>query len=143
MPAHDLFEFLVELFLIQQLAAGGAVNPRAEFRDAVFVGVLHLRLARDQPGENVVAEREIGRGRGRPHPQRRHGADDDPERDRAKPDLLAGMYQRIAASRALCGGRSMANRLASRLPAVVMVVMMLGMMAGTVRRHRHSRAGRR
>ena len=57
--AHDLVELLVELFLIEQLPAGGAVDLGAQFGDAVLVGVLHLRLARDQPGQNVVAEEQI------------------------------------------------------------------------------------
>ena len=96
LAAHDLVELLVELFLIEQLAAGGAVDLGAQFGDPVFIGVLHLRLTGDQPGENVVAEREIGRRRRRPHPEHGHRADHDPERHRAEADLLAGMDQGVA-----------------------------------------------
>ena len=96
LAAHDLVELLVELFLIEQLAAGGAIDLGAQFGDPVFVGVLHLRLAGDQPGQNVVAEGEIGRGRRRPHAEHGHRADHDPERHRAEADLLAGMDQGIA-----------------------------------------------
>ena len=96
LAAHDLVELLVELFLIEQLAAGGAVDLGAQFGDAVFIGVLHLGLTGDQPGQDVVAEREIGRGRRRPHPEHGHRADHDPERHRAEADLLAGMHQGVA-----------------------------------------------
>ncbi len=145
LPTHDLVEFLVELFLIEQLAAGGAIDLGAQFRDSVFVGVLHLRLAGDQPGQNVVAEREIGRGRRRPHAEHRHGTDHDPEHDRPEPDLLAGMDQRVAAPAPVRARDEtcVAGRAASGWPAVVMDgVRILGMMTGTIR-HRHSRAGRR
>ena len=93
---HDLVELLVELFLIEQLAAGGAVDLGAQFGDAVFIGVLHLRLAGDQAGQNVVAKREIGRGRRRPHAEHGHRADHDPEHDRPEADLLAGVDEGVA-----------------------------------------------
>ena len=147
LATHDLFEFLIELFLIQQLAAGGAVHFRAQFRDAVFVGVLHFRLACDQPGENVVAEREIGRSRRRPDAERRHGPDHNPEHHGPEPDLFAGVYQGIATLCVLGGSRSGmagADRAAGDWSAVVVrvVLRILGMMARTIR-HRHSRAGRK
>ncbi len=144
LAAHDLLELLVELFLVEQLAAGGAIDLGAQFGNAVFVGVLHLRLACDQPGENVVAEGEISRGRSRPHSEHRHGADHDPEHHRTKPDLFAGVDKGIAPLRGRCGDRSMAGcRPASGYSAMIMrvTVGVLGIMTGTVR-HRHSRAGR-
>ena len=146
LAAHDLVEFLVELFLVEQLAAGGAIDFGAQFGDAVLVGVLHLGLAGDQPGQDVVAEREIGRGRRRPHAEHGHGADHDPEHHRSEPDLLAGMDQRIAVLRRRGRGRRRGlarRRAASGCPAMVMwmVLRVLGIMTGTVR-HRHSRAGR-
>ncbi len=64
LAAHDLVELLIELFLIKQLTARGTVDPGPQFGDAVLIGVLHLRLARDQPGQNVVAKGKIGRGSG-------------------------------------------------------------------------------
>ena len=145
LAAHDLVELLVELLLVEQLAAGGAIDLGAQFGDAVFIGVLHLGLAGDQPGQNVVAEREIGRGRGRPHAEHGHRADHDPERHRAEPDLLAGVDDGVAVLRCLAAAAGMARRRAAGgCPAVVMRMMLgiLGMMTGTVR-HRHSRAGRR
>ena len=96
LAAHDLVELLVELFLVEQLAAGGAIDLGAQFGDAVFIGVLHLGLARDQPRQDVVAKREIGRGRRRPHAEHDDRADHDPEHDRTEPDLLAGMDDGIA-----------------------------------------------
>ena len=48
LPAQQIVELLLELLLVEQLAAGGAVDLGAQFGDAVFVGVLLLGLARDQ-----------------------------------------------------------------------------------------------
>ena len=61
LPAHDLIELRLELLLVEQLPAGDAVDLGAQFGDAVLVGELHLRLARDQPRQHVVVECEIGR----------------------------------------------------------------------------------
>ncbi len=140
---HDLVELLVELFLVEQLPAGGAVYLGTQFGDAVFIGVLHLGLAGDQPGQNVVAKGKIGRGRCRPHTEHHNGADDDPEHHGTEPDLLAVMDDGIAIAR---GGRSrLGGETARRRPAVVLgtvvLLLVVGMMTGTVR-HRHSRAGR-
>ena len=110
LAAHDLVELLVELFLVEQLAAGGAVDLGAQLGDAVFIGVLHLGLARDQPGQDIVAEGEIGRGRGRPHAEHGHGADHDPEHDRTEPHLLAGMDEGVAVLRVARGSRGRARR---------------------------------
>ena len=49
LPVQQIVEFLLELLLIEQLAAGGAVDLGAQFGDAVFIGELLLGLARDQP----------------------------------------------------------------------------------------------
>jgi hypothetical protein len=76
----------------------------------------------------------------RPHAKRRHTANDNPERYRAKANLLTSVYQRISALRAMWGREGMTSGLASGRPPVVMVVI-LGTMTGTVR-HQHSRAGR-
>jgi hypothetical protein len=97
LPAHDLFELLLELFLVQQLAASGAVDLGAQFRHAVFVGVLHLGLAGDQSSQDVVAKREISGGCSRPQAEQRHGADHDPENNGSKPHLLAGMNDGVTA----------------------------------------------
>ena len=143
LAAHDLVELLVELFLIEQLAAGGAVDLGAQLRDAVFIGVLHLGLTGDQPGQDVVAKREIGGGRRRPHAEQHDRADNDPEHDRAEPDLLAGMHDGVAVTvdrSRLC---RIVGGTAGRRPAMIVGMVVIGiMMTGTVR-HRHSRAGRR
>ena len=62
LPAQDLVELLLELLLVEQLAARHAVDLGAQLGDAVLVAELHLGLARDQPGQHVVAEGEIGGG---------------------------------------------------------------------------------
>ena len=87
-------------------AAGGWSTRstwRAQIGDAILVGELHLRLARDQARQHVVAEGEIGGGRGRPAGHDDQGADDDPERDRPEADLAAGMAERPAGVRPRCG----------------------------------------
>jgi hypothetical protein len=63
LAAGKLLELSLELLLVEQLPAGGAIDLRAQFGEAVFVGELLLGLTRDEPSECVVAEREIGRGR--------------------------------------------------------------------------------
>ncbi len=142
---HDLIEFLVELFLVEQLPAGGAIDLGAQFRDSVLIGVLHLRLPRDQPGQDVVAEREIGGRRSRPETEQDDGTDRDPEQHRADPDLSAGMLQGIAALDLRSRMRQYGDRSSRRQRTAVivwMVLRILGILARTVR-HRHSRAGRR
>ena len=59
-------ELLLELLLVEQLPAGDAVDLRAQFGDAVFVGELHFGLTADQAREHVLVEREIGAGGERP-----------------------------------------------------------------------------
>ena len=123
------------------LAKGEIRVPGAQLGDAVFVGVLHFGLTGDQPGQDVVAKREIGGGRRRPHAEQHDGADDDPEHHRADPDLLAGMDDGVAMTvEDGCGG--MWSGAPGRRPAVIMGMVVVGTMTGTVR-HRHSRAGRR
>src|SRR5665213_33340 len=148
LATHDMVKLLIELFLIEQLSAGGAIDLGAQLGDSVFVGVLHLRLAGEQPGQNVITERKIGRGRRRPHAKHRYRADHNPEYDGPEPDLFAGVDQGIAFPRLCRLGRNMdSGRSARGLPAVVMRVVMcvareiLGLMTGTIR-HRHSRADR-
>ncbi len=118
LPTHDLFELLVELFLIKQLAAGRAIDLGAKLRDPVFIGVLHFRLAGDQPRQHVVTKCKIGGGRRRPHSERRDGANHDPENHRPEADLLAGMDQRVSVLFTLGGGGI--DRLAGDLPARIL-----------------------
>jgi len=113
------------LFLIEQLPAGGAIDPGAQFGDAVFVGVLHLGLARDQPGQNIVAKREIGRGRGRPDAEQDHCTDHDPERDGAESYLLTGVDESVAGLGAWSGSR---HRAARGCPGLVVLMVVLRML---------------
>ncbi len=96
LAAHQVVKLLLELLLVEQLAAGGAVDAGAQFGDAVLVGVLLLGLPRDQASEEIVAESEIGRGRDRPAGHDDDGADKDPKRDRSEPDLPSRMGDGVA-----------------------------------------------
>jgi hypothetical protein len=62
---------------------------------------LHFGLAADQAGEDIVLEGELSPGGDRPEAHHHQGADHNPERNRAKPDLAPGMNQRVAAVAAL------------------------------------------
>ena len=83
---------MLELFLVEQLSAGDAIDLCAQLGDTVFVGELHLGLAPDQPGEHVVMEREISAGGDRPKRHDHQGADHDPERDGADADLASAVH---------------------------------------------------
>src|SRR5262249_53624888 len=91
LPAQNLIELLLVLLLVEQLAARKAVDPGAQLGDAILVGESHLRLARDQPGEHVLAEGEIGGGADGPHRHDHQRADRDPEGDRPDTQLASGM----------------------------------------------------
>src|SRR5262249_4352903 len=93
LPAQDLIELLLVLFLVEQLAARKAVDPGAQLGDAILVGESNLRLACDQPGEYVFAEGEIGGGADGPHRHDHQRADHDPEGDRPDAHLVAGMTE--------------------------------------------------
>src|SRR5215475_5038364 len=91
LPAQNLGELLLVLLLVEQLAARKAVDLGAQFGDAILVGESHLRLARDQPGEDVLAEGEIGGSAYAPHRHDHQRADHDPEGDRSDAQLASGM----------------------------------------------------
>src|SRR5262249_28938336 len=91
LPAQNLIELLLVLLLVEQLAARKAVDLGAQFGDAILVAELHLRLARDQPGEHVLAEGEIGGGGDGPTRHDHQRADHDPKGDRSDAQLAAGM----------------------------------------------------
>ncbi len=99
LPAQDLIELALVLLLIKELAAGDPVDLGAQFGNAILVGELHLGLARDQPGQHVVAEGKVGRGRNRPDRHDHEGADHDPECDRTEPNLAPGMHEGKVGSR--------------------------------------------
>ena len=93
--ANELIELLFELLLIEQLTAGDAIDLRAQFGDAVFIGKLHFGLTPDQPLEHVIMEGEIGAGHDRPAGHDDERTDNDPEGDRAKAHLPPGVSQRV------------------------------------------------
>ena len=90
---------MLELFLVEELAARDAVDLRAQLRDAILVGESLFGVARDQAREHVVVEGEIGSGRKRPAPHDHEAANHDPEGDRAEAELAAGVAERVAARR--------------------------------------------
>jgi hypothetical protein len=119
---------------------GSADAPRpVERTDPVTEasGMAPSAVARDQPGEHVVAECEIGGGRSRPHAEQRDGANADPEHDRPEADLLACVSEGVAGLRP----RGLLRCRTARGSPAVILRLVLGMMTGTMR-HRHSRAGR-
>jgi hypothetical protein len=97
----DLFELLIELFLIEQLPACRAIDAGAQFGDAILVGILHFRLPRDQARQDIVTKGKIGCRCRRPRAEQRHRTDNDPEHLGSEPHLLAGVRQRIAAGHTL------------------------------------------
>ena len=94
---HQFIEFLLELFLIEQLAAGGAVDLGAQFGDAIFVTELLLRLPCNQRAQHIVTERKIGGGRNRPSGHDHDGADRDPKGHRPESDLTSGVGDGVGA----------------------------------------------
>ena len=135
---HQPIEFLLELFLIEQLAAGGAIDLSAQFGDAVLIAELLLRLARDQRAQHVVAKGEVGRRRDRPAGHDHDGADRDPECDRPEPHLAPGMRNRIDACRRLAyfaQSRLMARAAVARSVSGMLRRVRRGMLGGSVARN--------
>src|SRR5262249_23928562 len=79
LPPQNLVQLLLVLLLFERLASRKAVDLGAQCGYAILVAELHLRLARDQPGEHVFAEGEIGGGGDGPHRHDHQRADHDPE----------------------------------------------------------------
>jgi hypothetical protein len=136
LPPHQLPDPLLDLLLVEQLAAGEAVDLTAKLGDPVFVGVLHLGLPRDQAGEQIIAEGEIGCGAGGPQGHHQQAGDRKPEHDRADADLAAGVGESVAAR---CFGGT-----GTRVLACAPRVLGRGLAGGTLARtglvrHRRSR----
>ena len=93
LTTQNLFELLLVLLLVDQLAAGDAVDAAAQLGDAVLVAELHLGLPGDEAREHVLAEGKVGGGRDAPHRHDHQRADHDPERDGTEPQLPPGMGQ--------------------------------------------------
>ena len=139
LPLQQRVEFLLELFLVEQLPAGDAIDLRAQFGDAVLISELHLGLAPDQSGEHVLVECKISSGGDRPDRHDHQRADHDPERDGADADLASAVDQCVVAAAALQVARHGGSRLRGIAAAGVggSRVVRLGRM-----RHRLSAPGR-
>src|SRR5262245_47057916 len=112
LPAQNLVELLLVLLLVEQLAARKAVDPGAQLGDAILVGESHLRLARDQPGEYVFAEGEIGGSAYAPPRHDHQRADHDPKGDRPEAQLASGMDEAPARPPRRCGALRPAGMIA-------------------------------
>ena len=93
LPAHDLLDLLLDLLLLEHVAARHPVDLGAHLGDAVLISGLHLRLLRDHPREHVVLEGEIGGGHHAPTRHDHEGADTGPECHRPEADLAATMTE--------------------------------------------------
>ena len=89
---QQLAHLALHQLLVEQLAAGDAVDLGAQRGNAVLVGLLHARLAGRRGAEQVVAQhqvagrQEVADGHRR---ERRAGQGGDPRADREMPDLVA------------------------------------------------------
>ena len=90
-----MFKFFLELFLIEQLAAHDAIDLRAQFGDAIFVGKLHFGLPTDKPCQDVVTECKVGTGCDGPDGHDDKATDHDPESNWPYPDLMSGVGERV------------------------------------------------
>src|SRR5262245_2813948 len=112
LPAQNLVELLLVLLLVEQLAARKAVDLGAQLGDAILVAELHLRVARDQPGEDVLAEGEIGGGADGPPRHDHQRADHHPKGDRPDAQLASGMDEAQARPPRRCGALRPAGMIA-------------------------------
>ena len=94
-----MFEFLLELLLVEHLPARHPVDPGAHFGKPILVSKLHRRLARHHAGENVILECEVGRGHRGPPGHNHQRADHGPERHRPEPHQAVA----VAESEGACG----------------------------------------
>jgi hypothetical protein len=76
-------------------AAHDAVDLRAQFGDAIFVGNLHFGRPNDQPGQDIVAKCEVGAGCDGLDRHDDKDADHDPECNWPDPDLTSGGRERV------------------------------------------------
>jgi hypothetical protein len=84
LPFQKLCELGFHQMLIEQLAAGDPVDLRAQHGDAVFISLLHARLARRVGADQIVAQDQIGGGG---EIADRHGRNDRPrQRGHPRPD---------------------------------------------------------
>ena len=93
---QNLFELLLVLLLVDQLATGDAVDAAAQLGDAVLVAELHLGLPGDEAREHVLAEGKVGGGGDAPHRHDHQRADHDPEREGTEPQLPPGVDKGVA-----------------------------------------------
>ena len=62
LPLEEFGDLLLHQLLVEQLAAGDAVDLRTQRRDAVLIGLLDARLASRARPDQVVAQDEVGGG---------------------------------------------------------------------------------
>jgi len=108
---------LLELFLVEQLTTGDAVDLRAQFGDAILVGELHFSLTPDQTREHAIAEGKVRSGAKRPHRHHHQRANHNPKRHRPDADLASAMHQCVVAKATGMGAVQMAGYGAGGLDA--------------------------
>ena len=92
LAVEQLGDLLFHQLLVEQLAAGDAVDLRPQRRDAVFIGLLDARLARRAGADQIVAQNEIGGGEqiaDGDRQQRRAAKCGKPRPDGEMPDIVA------------------------------------------------------
>ena len=71
-------QFALERVLVEQPAACGFVDLSASLGEAAFVSALDFRLMRDDRGDEVLVQEEIGRCGGGPQERERRKGQDRP-----------------------------------------------------------------
>ena len=92
LAVQEFGDLLLHQLLVEQLAAGDAVDLGAQRRNAVLVGLLDARLASRARADQVVAQDEVGGGKkvaDGNREQRRAGERGDPRPNGEVPDVVA------------------------------------------------------
>ena len=134
LTAHQLLEFLRQLFLIKHLPAGRTVDAGPHLSDLIFVRKSHFGLMLNEPLQDIVVKCKIGRRHRGPAGEDGQRANDDPERYAPDTHRPAAVEQRAAALWHIApGARTRRGGAAARvvhrigLGPGVMVSIMLGM----------------
>ena len=61
LAVEEFGDFLLHQLLVEQLAAGDAVDLGAQRRNAILIGLLHACLPRRGGADEIVAQHEVGR----------------------------------------------------------------------------------
>ena len=97
LTAHQLLEFLRQLFLIKHLPAGRTVDAGPHLSDLIFVRKSHFGLMLNEPLQDIVVKCKIGRRHRGPAGEDGQRANDDPERYAPDTHRPAAVEQRAAA----------------------------------------------